>query len=325
MARAIYLIETEREEQVNASEALNTIWFGDTSGAYIYDDVADMTFHESARHTVELSWNGIGFSLGFESQSEMYCYEGNHYPGEIRTHRAVAYNFGKDVITCSLIRRVFESFEVERRRFRSQKTWADPSTDEFVGECSYRLVSVNDIPVDGPSYKDTYHEQFWEGLSEEYTQRWKSNSGEKYDPATSMLCWLHYISIEHAQQLGIAANGDKAVGHGADYPPWVSKLMAAQSDVCWIHSDQIQASYAEASPEVEPITNICVYVGSGSEWDPKDTVFQLNHEERFECGEYPDSDGPLLEIEISRDPEHFPAELNALLPYWRQLFRLRSK
>jgi hypothetical protein len=113
MARAIYLIETERVEQIDASEALNTIWFADDSDSYKNEDDGDVTFEESARHAIELSWSDIKIILGFESNSRIFYHQKDLYPGKVRAHSAVTSDFGPHIDSSALIRILFDRFEAE--------------------------------------------------------------------------------------------------------------------------------------------------------------------------------------------------------------------
>ena len=320
MARAIYLIETGRVEHIDSYEVLNTNWFIDNSDAYWNHD-SEVVFEETTLHAIRLSWDSVLITLGFESHSQIF-YCAPLTPGEIRSCSAVECDLFAQCDSSSTIRDLFHGFDSERRRFRGH-TWADPTGEDFVGECRYKFVSVNDIPVDGPCFIDSYHEQSWEGLSEGYPQRWDCDRPDDCEPENSAFCWFHYLSPENAYQLGIAVTSDMAVGPRADYPEWVPKLMAVRGDECWIHSDRIQASYSKAPVLVDPIRELWFAAGCGSKWDPTEQDGQYDPEEHTDWEEFPEKMGPLLKIQISRNAEQLPDELEALRPYWRQLNRMR--
>lgn len=318
MARAIYWMENNRQDCLDVNEVLSSLWLIDDSvarGTGLHgDDIADVI--ETANHSITTWLDGNEIKLGFQSSTEMlYC------TGFLSEHlRACRV---QDIIL-DLNDEHFRWIEqwLDDRNFRSERDskkapWGHPSDDgEFIGYCRYKLTSVNGLSVDGPTFSDTYHEQEWEGLNEDYPQRWDR------EEENSSFCWLHYLSLEQAEQIGLAANGKQGLGPNQHYPEWVPTTQEWDEQL-WIHSDRIQESYAKGSVVYAPSSEAWIAVGCGSKWDPTDPDDGLDPEDHNDWDEFPETMGPLLKIKVSRDAEQPPAELEALLPYWRQLKRMQ--
>lgn len=311
LARAIYWIETGRSERVDAGEALATLWSIDDSDARGDGEVC---FEESAQHSISLTLGGTTIVLGFQSHAQMFYY-GDFWRDGLRARSADVWGVSIQDDSNPGLEALFLAFDADRRQWRG-RTRANPREDGFVGECRYTFAFVNDLPVSGPSFIDSYYEQIWEDLHQEFPQCWDG------DERNSSFCWLHYLAPEQAEQLGIAAQADQAIGPGQDYPEWVSRQLASQRDSLWIHSSRIQASYAKAATVVEPTSDFWFAVGCGSSWDPAYPAAQVDAEAEPHWDAFPEQAGPLLRIEISRTKQSVPPEWEALLPYVRHLIAL---
>ena len=318
MARAIYWMESNRQGHIDANEALDSVWVVDDSeaqGTGGHGDYADVT--ESVKHAIIIRYEEAEIELGFESSSEMvYC--GEYWPEWVRSVNApdITADFISD--HCRLIEQWFAKLDGGSSDARVRRSPNGYPTDsgEFIGTCCYTLASVNGMAVEGPTYSDTYHEQAWEGLNEDYPQR--------SDEEPSCFCWLHYLSCEQAEQIGIAARGKKALGPNENYPEWAPKAVINQGDGLWIDSDQIQSSYSEGTVIVKPSTDAWLAVGCGPEWDPNYHPNDQSDPENGEWEQYPTNAGPVIRIEISRGEEVLPPELVALLPYIQRLHSLST-
>lgn len=319
MARAIYWLETNRQHCIYANEVLGSLWLTDDSearGTGLHgDDYADVT--ETVHHSISTKFDGSEIELGFQSSTEMVHYAG-FWSVYLRKCSAQDVELNSSAEALDLIDQWFSHLNESVKESRKRKSPYGYPTDsgEFIGTCSYKLTSINGLLVDGPTFSDTYHEQEWEGLNEDYPQRW---DGEEEN---SSFCWLHYLSLEQVGQIGIAANGMQAPGPNQHYPEWVPTTQEWDEHL-WIHSDRIQESYTKGRVIHAPSSVACIAVGCGSEWDPAEPDNQLDPEDHTDWDEFPETMGPLLKIEVSRDAEQVPAKLEALLPYWRHLNRMR--
>lgn len=318
MARAIYWIATNREGHLDANEVLGSLWLVDDSeaqGTGCHGEYADVT--ELVHHSIILRCGEADIKLGFESSSEM-VYFGAYWPEWVRCVNAldVAADLTSDHYC--LIDQLFDRLDEVTKDTRVRRTPNGYPNDsgEFIGTCCYTLTSVNGMPVEGPTYSDTYHETEWEGLHEDYLQR--------CDEEPSCFCWLHYLSCEQAEQIGIAAKGKKALGSNENYPEWVSKNVVTQRDGLWINSDQIQSSYSEGTVIVKPSTDAWLAVGCGHEWNPNYHPDDQIDPEDGEWEHFPSNAGPVIRIEISRGEEVLPPELVALLPCIQRLHSLST-
>ena len=318
LAKAIYLLETNRKECIDVNEVLGSLWLIDDSmarGTGLHgDDYADVT--EIVHHSKSTMLDGIEIELGFQSSTEMVHYTG-FWPEYLRTCSAQDVELISSAEPSSWIDQWFADLNESVKESRRSPYGYPADSGEFIGTCSYKLTSINSLLVDGPTFSDTYHEQEWEALNEDYPQRW---DGEEEN---SSFCWLHYLSLEQAEQIGIAAEEKQALGSDQDYPEWVSEAIEWDDQV-WIHSDRIKESYDRGRVIFALSSVAWIAVGCGSEWDPAEPDNQHDPEEHTNWDEFPENMGPLLKIQISRDAEQLPDELEALLPYWRQLKRMQN-
>lgn len=313
MAQAIYWMETNCQGRIDANEVLGSLWLVDDSeaqGTGHHGDYADIA--ESVHHSIVLRIGGTEIRLGFESSSEMvYC--GAYWPEWVRRVNAPDVTVGLISDHRRLIDQWFAGLDEETRR----SPYGYPTdSGEFIGTCRYTLTLINGLTVKGPTCSCRYHEQEWEGLHENYPQRW--------DDDDSCFCWLHYLSREQAEQIGIAAKGKEALGPGEDYPEWVPKTLIAQGEGLWIDSDQIQSSYSEGTVILEPSIEAWLAVGCGPEWNPNYHPDDQTDPEDGEWEQYPSDAGPLLRIELIRGEQVLPPDLVALLPYIEKLHSLSA-
>ena len=313
LARAIYWIETDRQDYIDANEVLGSLWLIDESealGAGEYgDDYADVT--EVVHHSVHTTFDGIEIILSFRSSTTMVHYK-EMWAEYLRKVSVQAIEPRTRSDQPRLIDQWLAKLVEETRRTRRSPKGYPTDSGEFIGTCRYTLTSINGLTVDGPTFCDNYHEQDWDGLSEDYPQRWND------EEENSSFCWLHYLSREQAEQIGIAAKGKQALGNDVDYPEWVPKKRLSDLEDHWISSDWISESYSNGDVIVEQSTECWIAVGCGADWDPSDQESQ-NDPEVADLEEYPANAGPLLRIEINGSDESIPRELERLLPYVKKL------
>jgi hypothetical protein len=313
LARAIYWIETNRQDHIDVNEVLGSLWLIDEKEAlgtgYYGDDYADVT--EVVHHSVLTAYDGLEICLGFKSSTTMVHYK-ELWPEYLRKVSAQDIEPRTSPDHHHLIDQWLTEIDEETKRIRRSPNGYPTDSGEFIGTCRYTLTSINGLIVDGPTFSDSYHEQGWDGLSEDYPQRWND------EEENSSFCWLHYLSREQAEQIGIAVKGKHALGKEADYPEWVPKKLVADLEDHWISSECIRESYSNGDVIVEPSTKCLVAVGCGADWDPSDSESQIDSEVA-DLEAYPVNAGPLLRIEISRSDESLPRELEALLPYIEKL------
>lgn len=316
LARAIYWIETERHDRIDVDETLASIWLIDENearGAGEWgSDYADV--NEVVHHSIVTTYGDIEINIGFESSTTMVHYK-DFWPEYLRKVSARALEADTGVDYSRLINQWFAELDEETKRSRRSPDGYPADSGEFIGTCRYTMTSINGLTTSGPTFSDSYHEQDWDGLSEDYPQRWDGDEGN------SSFCWLHYISREQAERIGISAKGKQALGEGKDYPEWVSKKMLTELEDQWIDADQISSSYGNGTVIVEPSTECLIAIGCGVDWCPSDPESQVDPEV-VDWEEYPANAGPLLRIEISRNACQLPSELENLLPYIVKLHSL---
>ena len=313
LARAIYLIETDREDHIEVNEALGSLWLVDDNQALgtgeFGDNYADVS--EVVNHTVHTTYDGVEIRLSFNSSTTMVYYE-KFWPKFCRNVSAQVIGPHTSPDQPSLIDQWFAELDEETKWIHRSPNGYPTDSGQFIGTCRYTLSAINEIAVEGPSFYDSYHEQDWDGLSEDYPQRW---NGEE---ESSCFCWLHYLSREQAEQIGIAAKENKLLEYEGDYPEWVSKKCIADLDNYWIGSDCIQENYRNGDVEFERSNECWLAIGCGTNWDASDPESQIDPE-NADLQEYPANAAPLLRIEINRSNESLPSEFKVLLPYIEKL------
>ncbi|MCX5938312.1 MAG: hypothetical protein NTW02_08950 [Cyanobium sp. LacPavin_0920_WC12_MAG_62_9] len=215
--------------------------------------------------------------------------------------------------TDEFVESIFSQLDQEARGQSPQGYPTDSGS--FIGSSSYTLVSIGEQPVDGPTFKDSYHEQNWDGLSEEYPQQFEEENCE----APGGFYWLHYLNKKQAEKLGLLAPKNEAVGAHGDHPEWASRTFVENEDRSWVSTDMIFDSYSDGQLQVEPSKYAYIAIGCGKSWDPSSDPKE-NEEIDQDTGitEYPESSAPLLKIEIIRGSHDYPEELSRLLPYLKR-------
>lgn len=313
LARAIYWLETNREGSIDVNGVLGSLWLIDESEARGTGEYGEdyACVEEVVHHSIITTFGGIEIDLGFDSSTTMVHYK-EFWPAYLRTVSAHAIELNSAAEHSSLIDQWFAELDAETKTSRRSPDGYPTDSGEFIGSSSYAMTSVNGLLVNGPSFSDTYHDQSWDGLNEDYPQRWVEGGED------SCFCWLHYLSLDQAEQIGIAAKGRNALGPDKAYPEWAPKKLVEDQ---WIGSDYIGNSYGEGNVIVESSTTAYIAAGCGAEWDPSNPESQLDVVADG-CEEFPGNAAPLLKIEINRNAEQLPAELENLLPYLVKLRKL---
>ena len=318
LARAIHWIDTGRSDRLDAGEVLGSLWCIDDSEA-LGEDGDDAVVEDVVHHSITTSFNGLEIRLGFESCTEMTHHQ-DYWPRYLRASSGLEWEAIGHQNNALVIEALLLSLDASTKASRRSPEGYPADSGEFIGTSTYTLTSVNGLPVDGPTFADNYHEQAWENLNDQFFQRWD----EENEDGESAICWLHSLTTEQAEQLGIAASGDQALGDAQeDYPAWMPKTLLPSSESFWIDADQIQASYGRCTVIVEPSTHAWIAVGCGSAWDPTDPDRQLDPEQTTPWDAFPETMGPLLKIEISQAMTTLPISLERLLPYWKTLIAQR--
>lgn len=315
LARAIYWLETNREGSIDVNGVLGSLWLIDESEARGTGEYGEdyACVEEVVHHSIITTFGGIEIDLGFDSSTTMVHYK-EFWPAYLWMVSAHSIKFDLAADHSHLIEHWFAGLDAETKSSRMLRGYPTDS-GEFIGSSSYALTSVNGLLVNGPSFSDTYHDQSWDGLNEDYPQRWVEGGED------SCFCWLHYLSRDQAEQIGIAAKGRKALGPDKAYPEWAPKKLVDDLDDQWNDSDQIGNSYGEGNVIVESSTKAYIAAGCGAEWDPSNPESQLDVVADG-CEEFPGNAAPLLKIEINRNAEQLPAELENLLSYLVKLRKL---
>ena len=316
LARAIYWLETNREGSIDVNGVLGSLWLIDESEARGTGEYGEdyACVEEVVHHSIITTFGGIEIDLGFDSSTTMVHYK-EFWPAYLRTVSAHAIELNSAAEHSSLIDQWFAELDAETKTSRRSPDGYPTDSGEFIGSSSYAMTSVNGLLVNGPSFSDTYHDQSWDGLNEDYPQRWVEGGED------SCFCWLHYLSLDQAEQIGIAAKGRNALGPDKAYPEWAPKKLVDDLEDQWIGSDYIGNSYGEGNVIVESSTTAYIAAGCGAEWDPSNPESQLDVVADG-CEEFPGNAAPLLKIEINRNAEQLPAELENLLPYLVKLRKL---
>ena len=313
LARAIYLAETGRLTKASAAKALATAWFiddsfaGDTSYTGAYAHVAESVLHE-----IEVKAKNKTIVLGFSSSSGMTHYT-DFWPDYVRLVAADELVLAEGDTSIEFVEGLFSLLDQEAGKGRPQGYPTD--SGEFIGTSSYELISIGGLPVEGPAFYDNYHEQRWEGLSDEYGDEWT----EDEDDQPEGFYWLHYLTKNQAEQLGLTASIGDRVDPDSGHPEWAPRnLLEEDSAAAWVSTSMISASYSEGRVQAEQSSCAYIVLGCGSEWNPSSNPDE--HEEICkiqELSEYPEEAVPLFKLEIQRGSRELPDELSRLLPYFK--------
>lgn len=316
LAKAIYLVETNRAKHVDPLIALaNCLAVDYTLSGYPGSDDHDPVYEE-VTHFIETKFGGKKISLGFESSGSMIHFT-SFWSEYLRVQLGTKWPLELLEQPAEFIEELFNKF---KSGIKNATPKAYPTNNgEFLGFISYRLRTINGINIDGPEYDYNEGEDAWDGLSDEFSQRFPGTRSD----CDGKMCWLHYIDSETALQLGISAEGDNAIGNNPDYPAWVGKRVSKkQLDATWISPDDLQVSYSKGELLIHESNEACFLIGFGADWDPS-LLSKEGEEEEFDEDEDEASDQsilnpltePLIEIAIDRGSKELPNQLSILKPY----------
>lgn len=320
LAKAIYLVETNRAKKVDPLIALDNCLAVDYtfSGYPGFDDHAEVS--EEVTHFIETEFCGKKITLGFESSGNMTHFT-SFWSEYLRVEWGTKWPLELLEQPAEFIEELFNKF---KRGIKNATPEAFPTDNgEFLGSLSYTLRTVNGINIDGPEYTYCNGEDNWDGLSEEFSQRFPGTRSD----CDGQMCWLHHIDAETALQLGISAEGDNAIGNNPDYPAWIGKTASKKElEATWISPDDLQESYSKGELFIQESTEACLLIGFGADWDPS-LLSEEDEDDEDDDGEDDGEDEasdqsifkpltePLIEIAIKRGSKELPNELSLLKPY----------
>lgn len=151
---------------------------------------------EVVKHSITTSFSGIDIHLGFESCTEMTHHQG-HRPRSVGACSALVSEVTERQNAESLIESLFLSLDAGTKASRRIANVYPTDSGELVGTSSHTLTSVNGLPVEGPTFSDTYYEQEWENLNDQYIQRWDEDD----ENSESAFCWLHSLTQERSSTI----------------------------------------------------------------------------------------------------------------------------
>lgn len=326
LARAIYFIESERLEAIDAREALNTCYVIDDSfsGDCLLvdpDDYEHPSISEDVNHAIKRVFRGMEITLRFESWGNEtfyfhYCHDFLRAVPGVTWPTSLLDNGGK------FNEWAFSSLDAVNA---DTVPGARPSdSGEFLGILSYTLSGINQLSVKGPTYTDQKCESTWENLSEEYTQRYPKSANSDHE---GQMCWLHYLSAAQAKLLGIAASGKDAIGENPDYPEWVPKAVSEDElESTWISPDELQESYSNGEASGPQSTEAWLALGCGSNWYPGADIIEGDTEDRAaDSLVFNPMARPLITAQITRGDKILPSEILTLRPYLILLGKMLAK
>lgn len=316
-AKAIYLFETNRPDRVNPTEALHSCAMVDYtfSGAPGTEEPLDVL--EEVTHTIKTVFGDRELLLHFESTGSIIYYTG-YWDDYLRSVWAMKWPLDllskpQDFVASLFLTLDESCSETSPGAYPTDK-------GEFLGSMSYALVGIGDRRIDGPEYSNMGCEDDWEGLSDQYSQRYPDTRLE----SEGQMCWLHYLDENDAKGLGIWADGDDAIGANSDYPEWVSKNVKKEDlEVTWISPDQLQSSYSEGVLAFEESSRALLAFGCGTDWEPR---FSGDDDDQADSKEdeliFDPMSPPLIEIEIKKSSSSWPDELVSFAPYLMKLHQM---
>ncbi|WP_143592880.1 hypothetical protein [Synechococcus sp. 8F6] len=313
LARAIYFAETGRPTKASSAQALATIWCIDDSFASDTSWTgAQAHVRENVRHEIEVKLDGKVITLGFSASTEMTHYT-DFWSEYVRSASADEWKSAKGGSYPEFLEDIFSLLDQESAKGGPQGYPTD--SGEFIGTSSYKLVSIGGLPVNGPTFHDSYHEQRWDGLSDEFGEQYNEDD----DDEPGGFSWLNCLSKSQAEKLGLAASGDEAIGPDSGYPEWASRnLLEENATVTWVSTDMIYSSYSEGKLQVDHSECAYIAVGCGCDWDPSSNPDEQEElDESLELPEYPEDAAPLFKLEVRRGSSECPKGLSQLLPYFK--------
>ncbi|MEA5474275.1 hypothetical protein VB716_08580 [Synechococcus sp. CCY9201] len=317
MAKAIYLLETNRSHLVNPTEALLGCLLVDYtfSGVPGTDEYASVT--EQVHHVIETRFAGRDIVLGFESTGGMLHYS-SFWSDYLRTVWAKKWNLDLISRPHEFIENIFCFLGDDARQATPSAYPSDKG--EFLGSVSYVMTNINGIDIQGPEYTNSGCDDEWAGLSDKFSQRYP---GTRCD-SDGHMCWLHYLEERDAKRLGIWSDGNEAIGENDDYPEWVSnKVSEKELEETWISPDELQSSYMRGKLAFEESTIAWLAIGCGEDWYPGQLEDDdQGHNKEEDGGIFDPMSRPLIEIEIEKEAKVLPDELLTLAPYLIKLHQM---
>lgn len=317
LARAIYLIESDRIQELDAKEALLSCALIDYTYSGYPDSEDQAIVTEVVSHYIRKDFLGTEIELTFESIGEMTYYTG-FWSEHLRTTWGTEWPLGQLDSPDQFITEIF-------RRLDKNAAYPHPSaypTDngDFLGSLSYELTEINGIQVHGPTYTYCNGEDDWESLSKQYKQRFPLTRSDH----EGQMCWLHYLEPEQADRLGISRTNSGSDLPNKEYPAWLpSDIEPSILEATWISPDELQESYTKGTLQIPKSRTALLALGCGSEWSPDIEPEEGEEDDEEESASpFAPLNPPLMEIEINRDDDALPQELSILKPYLLLLGKL---
>lgn len=172
---------------------------------------------------------------------------------------------------------LFSAYEAAELHTQPQ---CEPCDSEFIGNITYTLREIAGEPVSGPCLSDLKHDIAWQelGLLEE-------------EPEEPTFCWLHQLTREQAESLGLARERGKH--QDPSMPEWLRDDVAFS--LLWITPDDLYANYSNGNVTGCEIDYLLLCLGAGPEWIPGDWDGQLDEidGDLEDQGTYPETQQPL--------------------------------
>ncbi|MCP9883412.1 hypothetical protein KBY65_13205 [Cyanobium sp. Alchichica 3B3-8F6] len=178
---------------------------------------------EQVSHVIEKEFCGKKVTLGFESTGEMTHCNG-FWIEYLRQVWGTKWPLGLLNKPAEFLDELFSMLNASVQGASPEAYPTDKG--EFLGSLSYALKTINATNIDGPEYAYSNGDDEWDGLSEEYSQRFPGTRSDR----DGQMCWLHYVDAELAATLGISAAGNEAIGANPDYPELDYPARSAAAD-----------------------------------------------------------------------------------------------
>lgn len=328
LARAIYWIETNRLDQIDAKQALSTCFLiddtfsGDCLTTYSWgDDYEYAGVSEEVSHSIEIDLSGNSYNLEFRSTGSITWHQPfwNDYLREIKPT-----NWRIDLLSDERSAEFFENIfhQLDSQAQKAPRACPEDEGEEIAG-VEYTLAKINQTPVCGPIIYNDKCLREWRGLSGNYLQRYPNAS--KNDEG--QMCWLHYIDDTQAKLLGFHC--ENALASDTEYPKWILKSVLQEDlEMTWISPDDLQESYSRGDLlDIQKSTSAWFAFGSGHDWRPGQNCFnddeideEIEHKNQFNT-----TTAPLIQVKFNRNASIIPDELNELKDIIDRLIRLAQE
>ena len=328
LAKAIYLIQTNRLDQVDAKQALSTCFLiddtfsGDCLATYSWgDDYECAGVSEEVSHSIEMDLCGNSYKLGFRSTGGITWHQPfwDDYLREIKPM-----NWRIDLLNDEKSSEFFEDIfhQLDSKAQKAPRAYPEDEGEEIAG-VEYTLVKINELAVGGPTFYNDKCLKEWRGLSRIYLQRYPNTTGDD----EGQMCWLHYIDETQAKLLGL--HYGNAFAHETEYPKWIpGSALLEELELTWISPDDLQESYSRGDLlDIQKSTSAWFAFGSGRDWRPGQNCFnddeldeEIEHENIFNT-----KTAPLLQVKVNRNESIIPDELNELKDTIERLIRLAQE